>query len=55
MSQQEVIANVERMLLSEKQTIKASPTVQASQEFDLNDGIVVSKSKAAAPKVEEKK
>jgi hypothetical protein len=34
------MANVERMLQSEKQSIKALPKVSAAAEFDLNEGIV---------------
>ena len=40
LSQAEVIANVERMLQNEKQSIKSLPKAQANQEFDMNEGIV---------------
>jgi hypothetical protein len=52
MTQEEVMANVEKMLLSEKQSMKATPKVQAAAEFDLNEGIVSVK---AAAKPAEKK
>ena len=34
------MANVEKMLLNEKQSIKATPKLQAAAEFDLNEGVV---------------
>lgn len=52
------MANVERMLQSEKQSIKALPKVSAAAEFDLNEGIVSVKAAPKAPfsvKQEEKK
>lgn len=52
MTQEEVMANVEKMLQSEKQSMKATPKVQAAAEFDLNEGIVSVK---AAAKPAEKK
>lgn len=47
------MANVEKMLQSEKQSIKATPKVQAAAEFDLNEGIVSVKN--VAPKPTDKK
>ena len=52
MTQEEVMANVEKMLQSEKQSMKATPKVQAAAEFDLNEGIV--SVKAAAKPAEQK-
>jgi hypothetical protein len=40
MTQEEVMASVEKMLQNEKQVIKATPKVQAAAEFDLNEGVV---------------
>ena len=40
------MANVEKMLQSEKQSMKATPKVQAAAEFDLNEGIVSVKAAA---------
>ncbi len=42
------MANVERMLQSEKQSAKALPKVQAAAEFDMNEGIVSVKATPAA-------
>lgn len=43
------MANVERMLQNEKQTMKSLPKSSAVQEFDLNEGIV-SVTKTVKPK-----
>ena len=49
MTQEEVIANVEKMLLNEKQSMKTVAKVNtAAAEFDLNEGVV--SVKAAPPK-----
>ena len=42
------MANVEKMLANEKQSMKAMPKVTAAAEFDLNEGVV--SVKAAPPK-----
>lgn len=43
LTQEEVIANVERMLQNEKSSIKSTPKAQVAAEFDMNEGIVAAK------------
>ena len=50
-TQEEVIANVERMLANEKLSIKTLAKATTAQEFDLNEGIVTSAKKDKASKV----